>query len=233
MSASDTPSTIDFPFARRLSWRLAVASVGVTMWALFAPRPYALVIGLCALAPWVAVILIRLRPELSLLGGERKAGAEELAMAWAAPATALFVRSLDHDFLNPAALMVASILPGAALWTAMWLADRRRQSRTTMICSALVAGLWGWGVLAYADVALNRGRFEIATGQITNMALSSREQGLMDVVAVIDGRQRSFDDMPVSGAVYASHHMGGTVCLEIHTGLLGVRHAYARACPLL
>lgn len=231
MSASEARPTETFPFARKLSWWLAVASVAIAGWTLLAPRPYALTVLLSAMTPWAAVILVRLRPELSLFGGERRSGAEELAMTLAASAAALFFRSLDHRFLNPAALVAASALPGAVLWAAMMAADRRRESRGTMICAALVAWLWGWGLLAYADVALNRTHFEIITGRITNMVLSASGSGEMNVVAVVDGRERTFEALPVSDAVYASHYMTGPICLEIHTGLLGVRHVYATACP--
>ncbi|MDG2529112.1 hypothetical protein [Caulobacter endophyticus] len=131
-----------------------MSAIAIALWTGFWPYPYPLAIAASALAPWAGVLIVRRFPELSLFGGERDDGAEELGMLWASPSLALAFRAFDHAFCDAWLTAAPAILPGAALWIAMMAADTQHRSRGTMVCAAVFAWAWGWGLLTYADVTL-------------------------------------------------------------------------------
>lgn len=212
---------------------LAAWSVLVTVWLMFKPWPYPLVVTLAALTPWTAIWLARRDLGLSLFEAHDRPGSGNLTMVLFAPSFALGTTSLDQHFIDFGGLLAASVVLGAALWTALLVVDTHGRGWMAMAFAALIAFVWGWGVVTTVDLLVSRNDFTVVEGVVENAIWPSRSSPSLDVSATVNGRREAFDSLNVTRGVYVLHPVGTSICIEIHKGLLGSRHAYAVTCPLV
>ncbi len=212
---------------------LAVWSALVTFWLLFKPWPYPLVVTLVALTPWAAIWLTRRDAELSLFEARDRPGSGNLSLAWFLPSLGLSLSSFDQHFMDFGGLLVMAGVLGAALWTALLVVDTHGRGWMAMAFAALIAFVWGWGVVTTVDLLVSRNDFTVVEGVVENAIWPSRSSPSLDVSATVNGRREAFDSLNVTRGVYALHPVGTSICIEIHKGLLGSRHAYAVTCPLV
>jgi len=212
---------------------LAVWSVAVAFWLMFKPWPYPVVMTLAALTPWAAIWLVRRDPELSLFEAKGMPGAENLTLAWSMPALALCVPSFRQHFMDYGGLLAVAAGLGAVLWISMIIADTHGRNLTTKAFAAVIAFAWGWGVVSAVDLAVTRNDFTVVKGVVEDAYWPSRGGPSLYVSATVDGRRDIFDELSVTADIYGLHPIGAPICVEIHKGLLGSRHAYAVTCPLV
>ncbi|KSB91385.1 hypothetical protein AS593_10955 [Caulobacter vibrioides] len=212
---------------------LATWSVLVGLWLMFRPWPYPLVMTLAALTPWSAVWLAWRDPELSLFEARDRPGSGNLTLVLLAPSLALGATSLDQHFMDFGGLLAAAGVLGAVFWTAVVIADTHGRSWGAMAVAAIIAFAWGWGVVTTVDLLASRNDFTIVEGVVEDAIWPSRGSPSLNVSATVNGRRETFDDLNVTRAVYGLHPVGTSICIEIHKGLLGSRHAYAVTCPLV
>ncbi|MBS0408600.1 MAG: hypothetical protein JSR86_01700 [Proteobacteria bacterium] len=217
-----------------LRWNLA--AVVLAVWAGLWPHPFALVAGLCGAAPIAALFIARRAG--GLLGttvwvGRGRPTIGPLAIF---PPIALVLHIAGTTKFMA---LDGFILPGAAgagaavIATVMLLPQSGRRSLDWLAVAALGAAV-GVGLFAAADLATEAEPARDFRPVVIEQDISSSSRSGPHYYLTLS----AWSDQPrgerftVSQAVYYQTPVGGVVCLERHTGGLGVDWFELNGCPL-
>ena len=213
--------------SERLAGWLTAFGVILTLWTVFLPWPYPVVIALNALAPWLAVFAVW-RWDVSLADKDDWGSRPQIAALWLAPCLILVVRGQDHHIVD--GMFLATLGLAATLWIAMLLADVGARRWSVALLLTLPCLAWAWGGLAYLDVGLDRGHYTRVAARVLESSDVGRGLPTMTVMPLTPVKPGHFASIKISRKTFALYPPGSTTCLEIHEGFLGWRYLYVVDC---
>lgn len=206
--------------ARRTTRWLLVACYGVALWMMMRRDPGAAVIVLTASLPVVALALAWRFGGLFTLATSRRPARADLGALLILPACALAVRAMiDAPLAQPSSLVVPALAAGGVLaLLALAIDGDLRAARLQAAGMTLVLVLYAAGLLAVADVRLDRG----APGRTVATVAAKRHTSGKGASArlALAGQP---EERSVSEDLYRRVAVGDRVCLLDHPGAFGWR----------
>lgn len=210
----------------------------IAVWALFWPRPYFPLVGLCVAVPLLAIAAeVRFRGRVDWEQSSRRATPFSLAAIATFPALALFVRAgTDLNIVDWRMLIAWSMLGAIAILGGICSMDPRVRGQKQLIPVILFGCVFSYGTLAMANVTLDPSPATVIPTVIQDMRVrvsggvkssSIWHEVRVDPLASLQGRQW----IHVRPDVYAQFRRGDHACVDIGRGVLGVRWFDVRPCP--
>jgi hypothetical protein len=203
------------------------AAVAVVSWAYLYPHPYALAIGLLALLPWCALLIVMLSGGLIGVDTRRNDARPNVAMMLLLPGIVLGLRAmLDVYVLDVMPVLVYGFIAGLPLvLVACVLAPRAavKPWGFPLMLLLLVALPYGGGGLLLANGGLDHQRTQVFPTQVLRKYVSTGKHSSPHLVLAPWGPQVMGEDMAVNSAYYAHVEAGAKVCMSLHPGAFGLR----------
>jgi hypothetical protein len=210
--------------AARLARWLNGAAVAVFLWAFIYPSPYEAVVGVCALAPWIGIILAARSRGLFRIDQQRNQARPHLPSLFILPSFALLLLAvLDLDLLWPAAAIWPTVVIGLGLFVAARRADPTlRRKRSTALAVLAFALVYGFGAGVHANVLLDRAPQATYTAAVLSKRI--RTGKYTDYVLHLGpwGPQRGDGDITVVRSLYEGIQPGDSVCVHLRPGALRI-----------
>jgi hypothetical protein len=206
----------------------AVAAALLWLW----PGDSSCLLWLNAAAPPLTFIPLLLWRGQFTLGGRAKglsAPRQNLAGLWTLPSLALAMCAWSPDFerVYTAMPVIGGLALGILFAAIGALVDPK--ARSEMIVFLLMAGTaWGWGLLTFANVELDR-----TPGVIRPAVIADKDSGSRSGPTLVVGLQdSSFTDLRfrVSYSTYDSVKAGDAACVEDNPGAFGWRTLWLVEC---
>ena len=216
--------------ARIATWANSV----LVVWAFAYPHPYALVIVVVALLPWVAVWIMARSPGIYTINAPRGSGRPDLTIMIIAPGLLLMLRAmqdvqiLDWQRLLPGAVLVSMILMGSVLWAV----PPAREKRGMVLLTLLFLMAYGYGAVALADSMLDRSTGASYPTTVYGKYVTSGRNRTPKLQLEPWGPRAARDDVRVPWDLYRSTSVGETVCVVLHPGAFAVRWYRIAKCQL-
>jgi hypothetical protein len=214
--------------ARNLARGLSAFGVVLTLWTVFKPWPYPVVITLNILAPWLGVFAVW-RWGLSLADQESWTDRPEIAALWLLPCFMLAMRARDHHIVD-GGVFWAMLALAAPLWIALLLVDAGARRWWAALLLILPCLAWAWGALSYLDVGLDRSKPTLVAARVVESRSLRRSTPTMTVRPLSPVEPGNFRFIQVSERAFVLYPPGSTTCLEVHEGFFGWRYLYVVDC---
>jgi len=227
----------DIPPMRRVASAVFVFAVVVCVWAIFAPSPYGLCVGVLIALPPIAVVMVAVSgKQLKFVNpaGEITTYAFLIILL---TSIAVVYRSTDIHMLTLfAPAPYAAILGLAFVGAVAWIDWPARHIRLLVTMLALGC-VWGWGCASYADMAFDSAPRQIFRPTITAYSISrgaGKYQAGGAIRHVVVDPWGPFDqssDMVVTEALYSATQRGVSLCVALGRGMLGWSYYSIVECP--
>ncbi len=210
---------------RRISGVIFLAVVALSGWALFWPRPYELTIGVLAVTPFVALLI--------LWRGYGWAGhIEGLVSAIFLPVLILCLRAMfDLEVLDawPLGLCAGAVALIPAGVAAVWSKTERWWPALFLgALAGVFAFVWAWSLASFADVMFDASpSWKV---RATVVARDDDEHRVELTLRTLGPPHETFKEISVSKREAKTLRAGDTVCLVVHRGRLGWRWGYLSDC---
>jgi hypothetical protein len=218
--------------ARKIAKQLTAVSFGVVGWAWFYPHPYNLVLAICALIPWSAVVVAARGQGLYRLNSKRNDAAADLGTPFYLPGLALMVRAvLDVSIFDWAALTGATAIATAVcLGVIRWAVPGIRSAASSLVVAALMS-CYCYGVLVQTDTLLDGAMPAISRTQVMSERVSSGKTRTYELELAPWGPRKERAEVTVDRELYERTTVGDEVCVFLWPGALGIRWFAAESCP--
>jgi hypothetical protein len=207
-----------------------VVGMGVSAWLWLWPTPYLLAVLACAIAPVAALAWIwRWRGLVGIEGPEKRIGGD-VTYLFIGPPLAIALRAMtDYHLLDVgpsllAAAMVALLFAGLILFIES--TTRNLLFGSFFLVTALA---YVWGLLVIANGALEWKPPVVVRGVVTAADGPADDDPTLTISAPL--LDRPVKHIDVTAIRFTASPVGSAICLDIHRGLLGWRHAYVIDCP--
>jgi hypothetical protein len=217
--------------AQKFAAALTLAAIVISVWALFRPQPYGLLMALLVALPLLAMTAVIARRDLFRIG--LGSGYEaNLGSACAAPACALFARTLFD-------LNLVSWLPltafAAAIAIVFLIAAIRRETQLRrrwwrLSAAALLTGAYAFGGLGQANVLLDRAPQSVLRSRIIDKHLGHSRIASYHLTLAPWGPMTAPHDATIPHEVYYAAEIDDPACIRLHDGALGMAWFTATAC---
>ncbi|AIF46320.1 hypothetical protein [Dyella japonica] len=222
--------------AKTLGKGLGAAATALAFWGFFYPQPYGLVIAAAALVPWVAVLLLWVRPSLFQLDGRPGDVKPNLAALVLMPPLMLAMRAIrDLTVVDLGHLFLWGAVLAAPLYLALLLAPqsgstpmRGRVALRLLLVPFVVA--YGVGLLALTDAMWDHARPEVVETTITGKDVSRGRSTTYYVHLAPWSTNIHEDRIAVTRAYYESAQKGDSVCIRLHPGKFNLRWMQLGGC---
>ncbi|WP_157971451.1 hypothetical protein [Dyella sp. C9] len=221
--------------AQQLGKAIAFAPLLVLMWVMIIPQPYGLAIACAALLPWVAAVLVWLKPGLFKLDGKQGDVRPNVAGLLVTPPLALALRALlDVDMVDVGTLFLWGALASLPLWLAVVWAPRteavrgRRWVLPMLMLPFMLA--YGAGLLAITDMMLDAARPQVIPATVTGKDVSRGKSTTYYVHLARWSAAIDKNRIAVPRAYYEAVEPGDTVCVRLHPGRFGLRWVQLGGC---
>jgi len=219
-------------FAKPLARALNVASIVIGVWGTIYPRPYALVITLLALLPWMAMALGLGFPSLLRLAGNKSERTPNVALSLVFPALILAVRGADHQLLSFAQGAWLA-LPGAIAFCLPAIlidASARRKGLAVVLILFAAAG-YGYGSGTHANALMDRSPARQYFVRVTEKhVFYGRRHRSYRFWLEPWGPQQTPSLVNVSYSLYHQTAVGDNVCVTLRSGAFNVPWYFVRGC---
>jgi len=196
-------------------------ALAVSLWGIFIPRPYPLVVGLLILVPLGTLgLLVSGRGTFSA-SDQHNEVRPKLMTPLLLPGFALLFRSLfDLQLVDYMPLPVIAAL-GVLIWTAALAigdpAIRRRRIEFAMF--ALFSAPLSWGGCAEANVLLDRSPAHAFATRVAEKYVDRKPTAYM--ITIEPWGDSAGGSVSVSKDLHRDLSVGDTVCVRLHEGALG------------
>lgn len=210
--------------AARLAHWLNGAAVAVFLWAFIYPSPYEAVVGVCALAPWIGIIVAARSHGLFRIDCQRNQVHPHLAGLLMLPSAALSLRaSLDLDLLWSAAVIWPAVLIGLALFLAALKVDTALRSQRASAVAVLAFTLtYGFGAGLHANVLLDRSSSRVHTTTVISKRITTGSSTEYMLRLGPWGPRSAADEVSVSSRMHDEVQPGDSVCVHLRPGALRI-----------
>lgn len=212
--------------ARGFSKVVNGATVAALAWAYLYPHPYALAIGLLAVLPWCAVLIVMLSRGLIAFDARRNDARPNVAMLLLLPGIVLGLRAmLDVHVLDLMPVFVYGFIASLPLLLSAWMTapkDAAKPWGFPLTLLLLVALPYGGGGLLLADVGLDHQPAQTFPTHVLRKYISTGKHSSPHLVLAPWGPRVAGEDMSVNRAYYAHVDEGSSVCMSLHPGALGM-----------
>jgi hypothetical protein len=220
--------------ARQITKLASGVTIAAMLWAYVYPHPYAWAIGLLALLPWCAVVMVMLSRGLICFDAKRNDARPNVLIVLMLPAMVLGLRAiLDDHLVEVMPVFVYGLIAGVPLLLAACLAGKRDSSQPwtlPMLLLPLVALPYGAGLLIHADVMLDHQPVQVFQTQVMRKYISSGRHSAPHLVLAPWGPKVTGEDMSVSRAYYTHVDVDTKVCVDLHRGAVGLRWYEVQDC---
>jgi hypothetical protein len=202
------------------------AGWAILLWAWLFPQPYALVMTLSALAPLVAIGLVRWSQGAMTLGEASRTDPRPGLAGLMFGGYGLVLRAvLDLHTLDWIGALIGALVVAAVASTASrWAAGAQTKVKpVTLVLYFVATFAYGWGLVLEADRILDRAPAHVYPTQVTDMHISSGKHTSYDITLAPWGPTRGQDGVDVGRPLYQQMHVGETVCPVLHPGALHIR----------
>lgn len=209
--------------ARRAVRWLLVPAYAIAFWTLVNPDPATLVLALTVSQPFVALFLAWRFPGMFTLARSPRPVRADLGVLLLMPGLALAGRALQDAFLSqPWSLLAPALAGGAGLWAlALAINDDLRASRLQATGMALVLVLYAGGLLALADVGLDRAAPARTVATVTAKRMTSGKGASARLTLAASPARPEAVERRVPRALYRRVAVGDLVCVVDHPGAFG------------
>lgn len=199
-------------------------------WGIFYPNPYGYALGLLLALPPAALLMMVLSRGLIRYDTPKSSSYPNVAAAFMMPPIALLLRALiDWHFTDWHELLPSTVLLGAALTLALWIAATDiRKKAAMLVFGAGLCFLYAHGAAAFFNCFHDRSEPLVYEATITDQRITR-------------GKQTSYyltldpfvDDTPsrevqVPADIYHTHRVGGTARIYHKQGRLGASWFFVR-----
>ena len=208
---------------RELARSLTIACALAALWALSFPRPYALIVPILGVLPWVTIELARRH------GGTFEWSSDPIGIrpnflpSLLLPAISLYATRRGFHFDGSAAVVWVS--GGIATLTFIWVIaiDPIARSKVgSVIGLLLVSALYGGGTASASNILLDVSPGTRFTPAVVTKRVFHRRKGDWYLVTLEPwGAERFGDVLYVSRDTYARIQPGWRAVITIHPGALG------------
>lgn len=213
--------------ARRFSKVVNGAAVATLAWAYLYPHPYPLAIGLLALFPWCAVLIVMLSRGLIVFDARRNDARPNVAVLLLLPGIVLGLRAmLDVHVLDVMPVFVYGFLASLPLLASAWMTASKDAAKPwgfPLTLLLLVALPYGGGGLLLANVGLDHQPAQTFPTHVLRKYISTGKHSSPHLVLAPWGPRVMGEDMSVNRAYYAHVDAGSSVCMSLHPGAFGMR----------
>ena len=218
---------------RRAAQLFTVVAVAVSAWGLIAPRPYPLAMGLLALLPWLAILLLaqwRRRPEIT----EDNAARPDLFVPLMLPGCILGLRAvLDVQIL---AGWVA-FLAAAVIAAVMALVIRRVQSERQialwlyLLLFIPVMGFYGYGATVLANKLFDQAPPKMYLTFVLDRSVNKISRHIeRDLRLGPWGPRKTPANVEVPRRVFDAVRVDDSVCVLLHPGAFRIAWFEVEPC---
>ena len=218
--------------ARQLSRAALSIAVAMTVWGIYCPQPYEVVIAALAVLPWCGLLIIA--RSHGFFHADDKGIYRGIAALAALPALVLALRALQDVHL----LVWWEALPLTAIGAAAFIfivtkADHRLAKRrggiTGMLC---VACAYAYGISAEADMLLDPSPPQSFTPTVLDKHTSGgfRNPRTYHFTVGPWGPRREADNITVSMETFHAIKRGEAVCISLRPGALWIPWYVSETC---
>lgn len=177
-----------------------------------------------ALLPGVLIYLVQHEPMLyAIAKPNRRDPRTDLTFGFMACGIGLILGIGDIHFAETQTLLKCAGLVGALCCAVIFTAARNNPGFwSTMLGALFFAGVYGWGLVAAADIVPDRSAPAYYTTTVINKFESYHRGTHYNLVLAPWGPIEEPKDLTVSDEIYDGALVGGQVCLALHPGLLYV-----------
>jgi len=213
--------------ARQFSKVANGMAIALLAWAYLYPHPYTLAIGVLALLPWCAVLIVMLSRGLIAFDTRRNDARPNVAMLLLLPGIVLGLRAmLDVHVLDVMPVFVYGFIASLPLVLSAWMMapkDSLKPWAFPLTLLLLVAVPYGGGGLLLADVELDHQPAQAFPTQVLRKYISTGKHSSPHLVLAPWGPRVMGEDISVNRAYYAHVDEGASVCMNLHPGAFGMR----------
>lgn len=206
---------------RAYSW---VLWLGLSVWVVMYPRPYAVLIILLALLPMLALVLCKCRPELFVIDESRVTSqGTDLTGLLMMPGFLLALRALkDVQLLNERQLIWPTLLlHGLLLLVVLWVAPYYRHQLGRFLLLAVLLLAYPSSLLALANRMLDAAP---VMEQVVTVSAKRHTtgKGATQYFTFAPSVVAGVGEARVPRELYDQTQIGQPVCLTMHSGALGM-----------
>lgn len=206
--------------------------MALAVWGFYWPAPYTLCVAFLALAPIVALGVVRLSDGEVLLGNEGGLERETLGFLFYGPAGVLGYRAfIDGAFLDwmPALWAAAALGSLVCLLALRW--GFGSWTAPVMTGTVAISLIYGWGVVVEANALIGRPTVQHLSADVAKR----RDTGGSDASYYLTLASPRYPGVPaeveVPRSLHDRHQVGDKVCTYIYRGALSWRWYEVDACP--
>lgn len=221
--------------ARRLARGLNILGGVLSVWGLFFPTPYGLVVGLLLLAPWLAILTVR-RSDGLIQFDERPNDVKPSVIAlYLFPMLALTLRAVwDYETIGWIAPTIATVLIGSSLFAGQYAALRGvRTSRITLALLLVFAVVfYGFGAARHINALADSSDVQQMRYAVRDKYISRGKVMRYEVrLRAPNPNAPQVRSAQVTPDFYDTLKPGDSVCLAIHRGALWIQWFETGPCP--
>ena len=215
--------------ARRVARLLNTVSVGAFFWALLYPRPYAVVIWVLVVLPFVAVAVVHFSENLIRLDGNKNSIYPTVGITILMPGIVLCLRALsDINVLSWNAFWPLASVVAVAFFALAYGADKTMRKSVTLVGILVFSAVFGGGSVLDLNRVLDHAplvehRVCLLAKRVTSGKGASRYFRVADWSA-----QGRLIEVKVGKKTYEHYVVGDTVCATERQGGLGIPWVYVR-----
>jgi hypothetical protein len=221
--------------ARTVAACATVLAAAATVWGFFYPRPYTAAIVTLAAIELTTVALLLAGRGRYVIWDDRNEVRPSLWVPLLSPGMILAIRAFSDfrwiDWQPPLLWALLGAIALAALVVAVDPKQHRRWFIQLVVCVPLFFA-HAWGALLIANALLDRSepdRFRVAVLD-KHICPSSKGGPRHHLRLASWGPVPGGDEVTVGRELYQAVEVGGTVCVVLRSGAIGVRWFYVRAC---
>jgi hypothetical protein len=217
---------------RRIATILSVTGVLIALWAIFLPRPFAVVAILCVGGPVVAILFALMRPDaVRLLSSNGETHAAGVVGMWMMPAIATSVLGMGYSLIDWRTSMIVAIAPASLFVAGSLLADRRLRHPLLAVFAAVIGYAWGWGGLVVANAQFDRAPPNLVAAKV--ISASAPDDRRLTITVASPALTQPVEDIDVSSNELKTLTVGARTCLLLFPGRFGWRYAFLALCPAI
>ncbi|SPE42861.1 conserved membrane hypothetical protein [Candidatus Sulfopaludibacter sp. SbA3] len=229
-----TPDERKLTLARaiQLAQSANLAALILSYWAFLYPRPYALLMALCLVFPWLAILATARSRGLVRLGRDRLRVRPSLMLAIQVPGLAAFALAFPaHKMLRWQEAIAPAVVLGLLLFAAAAAADSRLRKRGSD---------WGWILALTLPYGCGA---ELEANALLDHSQPAIHQATVIRKRIVPGRYREYQlqltpwrpvqqtgVVSVPASIYSALQPGSVACVQLRHGAPGIRWYTIDAC---
>lgn len=217
---------------RQLASWLSRITFGLAIGAYLLPDPHHVLVWICIALPWGAVALVRQFQPFYRLGGPKNSPLPDLSLPFFMPGVVLSLlalMSMSSVGWQPTfelSLVFFVALVAAAMLVDPWL----RKHRVAALLLAVLCSGYGYGAGLEVNALLDRSTPINYPVAVLSKHVSHGKSTSYHFSLAPWGPYRTSEDVMVPGWRYRQTQVGGTVCVALRTGALGVAWYTVGSC---